>query len=140
MITLYWYDNEFTCDVAVRGEDYVVLYDNDYNETNRIINIIGQEWNHINIEGGEWSDPSIIPTVEDYLRADIDFLTMENEDLTEQAEQARADIDYLLMLSDEEPVEELIEETIEQPVEKETTDEIGNNQQEDEHLLNEEDI
>ena len=29
---------------------------------------------------------------------------MENEDLSEQAEQARADIDYLLMLTDEEDV------------------------------------
>lgn len=104
MITLHWYDETFEGDIAVKGYDYVALYDEDYNQTQRIFNIYGPEWDHISIEDGEWSDPSIIPSPEDYLRADIDFLTMENEDLTEQAEQARADIDYLLMLTDEEDV------------------------------------
>lgn len=33
--------------------------------------------------------------------ADIDFLTMENEYLTEQTEQQQADIDYCLMLLEE---------------------------------------
>ena len=101
---LHWYDETFEGDIAVKGYDYVALYDVDYNQTQRIFNIFGPEWDHISIEDGEWSDPSIIPTSEDYLRADIDFLTMENEDLSEQAEQARADIDYLLMLTDEEDV------------------------------------
>ena len=99
---LHWYDNAYTGDIAVRGYDYVTLYDEDYNETQRIINIYGQEWEHISIEGGEWSSPEVIPTMEDHLKADIDFLTMENESLTEQAEQARADIDYLLMITEEE--------------------------------------
>ena len=42
------------------------------------------------------------PTESEQLRADVDFLTMENEALEEQAEQDRADIDYLLMLNGEE--------------------------------------
>ena len=102
MITLHWYDETFTGDIAVRGYDYVALYDENYNEVRRIINIYGTEWEHISIDGGEWSNPDVIPTAEDYLRADIDFLTMENESLTAESEQARADIDYLLMITEEE--------------------------------------
>lgn len=41
------------------------------------------------------------PTEEDQLRADVDFLTMENESLQTDVEQAKADIDYLLMLTEE---------------------------------------
>ena len=99
---LHWYDNAYSGAIAVRGVDYAALYDEDYNETQRIINIYGREWEHISIEGGEWSSPEIIPTAEDHLRADIDFLTMENEALTAESEQARADIDYLLMITEEE--------------------------------------
>ena len=42
------------------------------------------------------------PTETDQLRADVDFLTMENEALESESEQARADIDYLLMITEEE--------------------------------------
>lgn len=42
------------------------------------------------------------PTETDQLRADVDFLTMENETLETETEQARADIDYLLMITEEE--------------------------------------
>ena len=35
-------------------------------------------------------------------QADVDYLTMENEYLEEQAEIDRADIDYLLMITEEE--------------------------------------
>lgn len=42
------------------------------------------------------------PTESDQLRADVDFLTMENESLEADVEQAKADIDYLLMLTEEE--------------------------------------
>lgn len=42
------------------------------------------------------------PTEEEQLRADVDFLTMENEALEEDVEQAKADIDYLLMITEEE--------------------------------------
>ena len=44
------------------------------------------------------------PTESEQLRADVDFLTMENESLEEQAEQDRADIDYLLMLTDDDVI------------------------------------
>ena len=102
MITIHYYETVCTCDIAVRGYNYVTLYDEDYNELQRIVNIYGREWEHISIEGGEWSSPDVIPTAEDHLRADIDFLTMENESLTAESEQARADIDYLLMITEEE--------------------------------------
>ena len=42
------------------------------------------------------------PTETEQLRADVDFLTMENEALESESEQARADIDYLLMITEEE--------------------------------------
>ena len=35
-------------------------------------------------------------------QADVDFLTMENEALEDDMEQAKADIDYLLMITEEE--------------------------------------
>lgn len=101
MITLHWHETTYTGDIAVRGYDYVALYDEDYNELQRIINIYGREWEHISIEGGGWSSPEAIPTMEDHLKADIDFLTMENESLTAESEQTRADIDYLLMITKE---------------------------------------
>lgn len=42
------------------------------------------------------------PTETDQLRADVDYLTMENDFLEDQVEQDRADIDYLLMITEEE--------------------------------------
>lgn len=42
------------------------------------------------------------PTEIEQMQADIDFLTMENEYLDEVTEQQQADIDYCLMLLDEE--------------------------------------
>ena len=42
------------------------------------------------------------PTETDQLRADVDFLTMENEALEDSMAQAQADIDYCLMLLEEE--------------------------------------
>lgn len=41
------------------------------------------------------------PTEIEYLKADMNFLTMENESLQADVEQAKADIDYLLMLTEE---------------------------------------
>ena len=102
MITLHWHTETHTADIAVKGADYVALYDSNFTETFRVINIHGAEWDHISIEGGEWSDPSAIPSGEEILRADLDFLTMENEALEGTVEQQQADIDYCLMLLDEE--------------------------------------
>ena len=101
MITLHWYDQSFTADKAVRGIDYVVLYDGINTEVQRIINIRSTEWEHITLDG-DWTDPSEIPTTEERLQADIDYLSMENEYLEGEADQARADIDYLLMITEEE--------------------------------------
>ena len=42
------------------------------------------------------------PTEKEILKANVDFLTMENEAFEEQNEQQQADIDYLLMLMEEE--------------------------------------
>lgn len=102
MITLHWYNETYNAKYAVKGTDYVALYDEAFTETQRIINIQGQEWEHISLEGGEWSEQSDIPSTEEILRADLDFLTMENEALEGDVEQAKADIDYLLMITDEE--------------------------------------
>jgi hypothetical protein len=102
MITLRWYDTTRTGDIAVRGYDYVALYNNDYTEVFRVVNIRGAEWNRISIEGGDWTDPEAIPSKEEILRADLDFLSMENEYLEMQNEQQQADIDYCLMLLEEE--------------------------------------
>lgn len=101
MITLQWHNETFTAEYAVRGFDYVALYDEDYNETKRIINIKGREWQNISLEG-EWMPEDEIPTETDRLQADVDYLTMENNSMEETIEQQQADIDYLLMLSEDE--------------------------------------
>lgn len=73
---VHWHNESFECDTAVRGYDFVTMYDEDLHESGRITNIIGPEWQHIRVEGGEWSDPSAIPTEMDKFRADIDYLSM----------------------------------------------------------------
>lgn len=100
MITLHWYSESFIASKAVKGPDWVALYDDQYKEIQRIIHIYGNEWNHIQLDG-EWTDPIDIPSETEILRADMDFITMENEYLTEQNEQQQADIDYCLMLLEE---------------------------------------
>lgn len=101
MITLHWYDAAIEADKAVRGVDWVALYNAQNIETQRIVNISGREWQHVRLEG-EWTDPAEIPTTEERLQADVDYLSMENEYLEGESEQARADIDYLLMITEEE--------------------------------------
>ena len=101
MITVTWYGKTFTAEYAVKGKDYVALYDEAFAETARIDGIHGKEWEKIILDG-EWSEQGDIPTTEEILRADVDFLTMENEALEETTEQQQADIDYCLMLLDEE--------------------------------------
>lgn len=72
-MTINWYENQFACDYAVKGADSVLGYDAQYNEVFRIINISGEDWPHISLIGGEWSEQSDIPTQEEKLRADVDF-------------------------------------------------------------------
>lgn len=101
MITLHWHNEQMTAEKAVRGKDWVALYDAENHETQRIDFIYGEAWQHIQLEG-EWTDPAEIPTTEERLQADVDYLSMENEYLEGESEQARADIDYLLMITEEE--------------------------------------
>lgn len=91
-----WYNTEFECDYAVKGYDTVSGYDDHFRRTAHIINIYGAEWEHISLIGGEWSES--VPTREEALQADIDYLTMVDEALTAESVQGRADIDYLLMM------------------------------------------
>lgn len=100
MITVTYYETVHTADKAVRMGDAIIFYNGDNEETERISGIQNRDWLHVSIVG-EWTDPSEIPTVEERLRADVDYLTMENEYLEGESEQARADIDYLLMITEE---------------------------------------
>ena len=77
MVTLHWYNEQHSADYAVRGKDSVILFDENYNEIFRIENIAGWEWSQISLDGG-WA-PSI-PTAEDKLRADVDYLLMITEE------------------------------------------------------------
>lgn len=88
---LHWYDEETECYKAVRNESEVFLYNEEFKLIKHIFNIGENEWSHIILQNGEWSDPSEIPSTEEKLYSEIDFLTMENESL-------RADVDYLLMM------------------------------------------
>ena len=97
---LHWNDEIFECDIAVRRDDKVLLYDLDYNVIREFFNISPSKWNQFTIEEGTWTDPAEIPTKFDYLQADIDFLQMENDALTMDNEQVHADIDFLQMLND----------------------------------------
>ena len=103
---LHWNDETFECDIAVKRDDKVLLYDLDYNVIREFFNVSPSKWNQFQIEDGFWTEPSEIPTEYDYLHADIDFLQMENDALTIENEQLRADVDYCLMLLDESEMEE----------------------------------
>lgn len=105
---VHWYEESFECEKAVRKDAEVLLYDAENNLQNRIFNIRFNEWDHIWLEDGDWSAESDIPTEDEKLRAEIDFLTMMNESLEEenteiksQLEIDRADLDYCLMLLEE---------------------------------------
>lgn len=100
MITVHWYGETFSADKAVQVDNSIILYDENNQELERIINIRMQDWDHIEVDG-RLIDPSEIPTEEERLRADLDFVTMENEYLNEVNEQQQADIDYCLMLLEE---------------------------------------
>jgi len=62
---------EFECDRAVRGKDYIHLYEGN----SKIVTFSGiSDFNGYNIEGGEWEIPE--PTLEQRNRADIDYIGM----------------------------------------------------------------
>ena len=79
MITVHWYELSFDGAYAVNNGDSIVVYDADYNETQRITNLTYRDAPHISIEGGEWTQASEIPTALDRLQAQVDFLEMWRE-------------------------------------------------------------
>lgn len=99
MITLHINNETFSASKAVRETEKIILYGDDNSILQTITGI--SKWDHIILDG-DWSDSSEIPSEEEKLRADVDFLTMENESLEGDVEQAKADIDYLLMITEEE--------------------------------------
>ena len=76
------------------GENWIPMYKEEEGE------VVARTEDEIqaDIDDIPWPEP----TEEEQLRADVDFLTMENDFLEEQVEQDRADIDYLLMIMEEE--------------------------------------
>ncbi len=84
---IHWNDIDLTCAKAVRNHDSIELYDENDNFMNKIEQISHEEWNHISMEEGFWSDRSEIKTPEQKLR--------------EENAALRADLDYCLMLLEE---------------------------------------
>ena len=86
MVFIYGTDM-FECSKAAKSDTEVVLYDSLDNEIHHLSNIIGEEWNYIQLVNGEWSELEPQPTPEEVLNARI--------------ERLQADMDYCLMLLDE---------------------------------------
>ena len=86
MFVIYGADT-YECFKAAKSDCDIVLYDAEDNVIQRISNIIGDEWNYIRIADGEWQDLEPEPTPEEVLQNKID--------------QIQADLDYCLMLLDE---------------------------------------
>ena len=76
MITVHWYELSFDGEYAVNNGDSIVVYDADYNETQRITNLTYRDAPFISISGGEWTQASEIPTETDRLRADLEYALM----------------------------------------------------------------
>ena len=76
MITVHWYELTFDGEYAVNNGDSIVIYDSDYNETQRITNLTYRDAPHISIEGGEWTAASEIPTAQDRTDANVEYLQM----------------------------------------------------------------
>lgn len=76
MVTVHWYELSFDGAYAVNNGDHIVIYDADYNETQRITNLTYRDAAHVSIEGGEWTNLSEIPTASDHMKADIEYALM----------------------------------------------------------------
>ena len=76
MVTVHWYELSFDGAYAVNNGDSIVVYDADYNETQRITNLTYRDAAHVSIEGGEWTNAEEIPTETDRLRADLEYALM----------------------------------------------------------------
>ena len=72
MITVTIYNEEYECTKAVKGDDYIRLYDeNDY----CILSCEGvSSFDGYSISGGDWSEPE--PTEDEMMRADLDYCLM----------------------------------------------------------------
>lgn len=98
MVKVIYDGAEYECSKAARSDDEVVMYDDENRVLNRISGIIGDEWNYISIEDGEWLDINDMPTTFDMTKSDIDYLIMANDFLLMENDILRADLDYCLML------------------------------------------
>ena len=76
MVTLHYGLSIYTADKAAKTDTEVILYNENNREVLHFVNVIGDEWNYISLEGGEWLSPSDVPTEMDKVRADIDYLMM----------------------------------------------------------------
>lgn len=72
-----WRDTEYLCEYAVKKKNSVIGYDSNYSEVCKIVNIDKHEWDYITLENGEWSES--VPTFQEALRADVDYLLMLQE-------------------------------------------------------------
>ncbi len=98
---MQWRNITYDYPYAVRKNSSITFYDEFFNYITDIIGISPEEWNYISIQEGEWTRVTEIPTEIDRLKADLDFLTMENESFAEENELLRADLDYCLMMLEE---------------------------------------
>ena len=80
-MTLTWYGHEMQCDYAVKDDRTIKMYDDGYKLINEIVHISARDWPHITLTGGDWSAPEDIPTREEVLQSQIDYLMMITEDL-----------------------------------------------------------
>ena len=79
MVIVHWYEMTFDGEYAVNNGDSIVVYDADYNETQRISNLTYRDAPHISIEGGKWTAQSEIPTEQDRTDARMDFIEMRQD-------------------------------------------------------------
>lgn len=80
-MTLDWYGNTFECDYAAKDGSTIRMYDSTYKQTGEIIHLSERDWEHITLTGGDWSEPADIPTREEVMQSEIDYLMMITEDL-----------------------------------------------------------
>lgn len=83
MVTLHWGNTVFTADKAVKDASTVTLYDERNEETQKIINIYGAEWNKITLDG-EWTDASAIPSKMEMIEAQMMYTAMMTDTLLEE--------------------------------------------------------
>lgn len=79
MVKLLYGRSEYSADKAVKTETEVILFDDNRSEILHLSNITENEWQYISLEEGEWSDLDEIPSDIDILRADVDYLLMLSE-------------------------------------------------------------